>query len=163
MMDNDLRLRRMQEEAEDSKTGLILLDVVLGEGAHADPASELAPAIAAHKKARQDLEFVVLVVGTDEDPQNLDEQVAAFEKAGAVVLRSVAETVAYVAGRLAAGQTAETKAVAPFAEPLAAINVGVESFYESLKEQGAAAMQVDWRPPAGGNQDLADILAKMRT
>jgi FdrA protein len=163
MMDNDLRLRRMQEEAEDKETGLILLDVVLGEGAHADPASELAPAIVAHKKTRKDLEFVVLVVGTDEDPQNLDEQVAAFEKAGAVVLRSVAETVAYVAGRLAAGQAAATKAVAPFAEPLAAINVGVESFYESLKHQGAAAMQVDWRPPAGGNQDLADILAKMRT
>lgn len=163
MMDNDLRLRRMQEESKDKEVGLILLDVVLGEGAYADPASELAPAIAAHKKARKELEFVALVVGTDEDPQNLDEQVAAFEKAGAVVLRSVAETVAYVAARLATGKAAVTRAVATFSEPLAAINVGVESFYESLKEQGAAAMQVDWRPPAGGNQDLADILAKMRT
>ncbi len=163
MMDNDLRLRRMQEEAEDKEVGLILLDVVLGEGAHADPAKELAPAIAKHKKAHKDLEFVALVVGTDEDPQNLDEQVSAFEKAGAVVLRSVAETVAYVAARLAAGLPAAGQPVAAFSEPLAAINVGVESFYESLKAQGAAAMQVDWRPPAGGNEELASILAKMRT
>ena len=45
MIDNDLRLRRLRQEAADPEVGLILLDVVLGEGAHPDPASELAPAI----------------------------------------------------------------------------------------------------------------------
>ena len=47
-------------------------------------------------------------------------------------------------------------------QPLAAINVGLESFYASLVGQGAAAVQVDWRPPAGGNERLMAILAKMK-
>jgi FdrA protein len=46
--------------------------------------------------------------------------------------------------------------------PLAAINVGLESFYDSLCAQGAAAIQVDWRPPAGGDEKLAAILARLR-
>ena len=49
-----------------------------------------------------------------------------------------------------------------FARPLAAINVGLESFAENLKLQGAPVVHVDWRPPAGGNERLANILAKMR-
>ena len=45
MIDNDLRIRRMQQEAADPEVGMILFDVVLGEGSHPDPASELAPVI----------------------------------------------------------------------------------------------------------------------
>jgi FdrA protein len=161
MMDNDLRLRRMKQEAEDKEVGMILLDVVLGEGAHANPASELAPAITALRKARKDLEFVALVIGTDEDPQKIDEQIELLSKAGAVVFREVSATVDYVAHRLA--KPAPTiGTLTKFAEPLAAINVGVESFFDSLKSQGAQAVQVDWRPPASGNEDLMSLLEKMK-
>lgn len=163
MMDNDLRLRRMKQEAEDKEVGLILIDVVLGEGAHPDPASEMAPAIASLKKVRKDLDFLVLLVGTDEDPQELDRQSEAFTAAGAQVLREVAAVVEAVVASFAKAMDAEATPVRAFAEPLAAINVGIESFYESLKGQGADAVQVDWRPPAGGNEDLMSILEKMRT
>ena len=44
-------------------------------------------------------------------------------------------------------------------QSLAAINVGLESFYESLISQGAQAVHVEWRPPAGGNEKLAALLA----
>ncbi len=162
MMDNDLRLRRMKQEAEDKQVGLILLDVVLGEGSHADPASELAPAIQALKKARKELEFVALVIGTDKDPQQTKEQIKKLETAGAVVFREVAETVDYTAARLATTDISQAPPVKVFSEPLAAINVGVESFYNSLKAQGAQAVQVDWRPPASGNEDLMSILEKMK-
>jgi FdrA protein len=47
--------------------------------------------------------------------------------------------------------------------PMAAINVGLESFTSSLKSQDAAVVQVDWRPPAGGNEKLMDILERMKT
>ena len=47
--------------------------------------------------------------------------------------------------------------------PLAAINLGLESFYESITSQGAKCVQVEWRPPAGGNEKMMDILAKMRS
>jgi FdrA protein len=48
-------------------------------------------------------------------------------------------------------------------QPLAAINVGLESFYDSLISQGAQAVHVEWRPPAGGNEKMAALLAKMKS
>jgi hypothetical protein len=45
MIDNDLRMRRLLQEARDPETAVIMLDVVIGYGAHADPASELGKAI----------------------------------------------------------------------------------------------------------------------
>ena len=50
MIDNDLRIRRLLQEARDPEVAVILLDVVIGYGAHPDPAAELAPAI---QQARQ--------------------------------------------------------------------------------------------------------------
>jgi FdrA protein len=46
--------------------------------------------------------------------------------------------------------------------PLRIVNLGLTVFYESLKSQEAEVMQVDWKPPAGGNQELADILSRLR-
>jgi FdrA protein len=48
-------------------------------------------------------------------------------------------------------------------QPLAAINVGLESFTESLGDQGAQALQVDWRPPAGGDVKLMAILERLKS
>jgi len=45
---------------------------------------------------------------------------------------------------------------------VAAINVGLEAFYESLRAQGAAAVQVDWRPPAGGDERMMALLERMK-
>ena len=43
------------------------------------------------------------------------------------------------------------------------INVGLESFCNDLRDQEIECVQVDWRPPAGGNEELISILEKMRT
>jgi FdrA protein len=48
-------------------------------------------------------------------------------------------------------------------QPLAAINVGLESFTESLISQDAQVIQVDWRPPAGGDEKLMAILERMKS
>src|SRR5262249_52329301 len=50
MIDQTLRLERLAAGASDPATAVILLDVVLGHGAHPDPASELGPAIAAARE-----------------------------------------------------------------------------------------------------------------
>ncbi|WP_428561368.1 MAG: DUF1116 domain-containing protein [Solidesulfovibrio sp. DCME] len=42
------------------------------------------------------------------------------------------------------------------------VNVGLEGFYEELREQGVAAIQVDWRPPADGDSALIDKLARLQ-
>jgi FdrA protein len=164
MMDNDLRIRRLRQEAADPEVGLILLDIVLGEGAHPDPAAELAPVIAEVKSVRP-LEVVAIVIGTDEDPQNLGSQVERLAGAGAVLFRSTGEAVDYTVRRLARAPGPLGPPVSLDSlnqQPLAAINVGLESFYTSLVGQGAAAVHVDWRPPAGGNERLMAILAKMK-
>ncbi len=93
MIDQDLRLRRLRQEAADPQVGLILLDVVLGEGAHADPAGELGPAIAEVRARRPDLDVAAVVIGTDEDPQDLARQIETLERAGARVFRTVGELV----------------------------------------------------------------------
>lgn len=164
MMDNDLRVRRMRQEAADARVGMLLLDVVLGEGAHPDPAGELAPAIAECREiAGERLEVVTVVIGTDEDPQNCAGQVEQLRNAGARVFESVSAAVEYISARFAAPPAGSPPvAREALTTPVAAINVGVESFYESLKGQGAAALQVDWRPPAGGNEKMMDILARMK-
>ena len=163
MMDQELRLRRLRAEAADPHVGMILLDVVLGYGAHPDPAAELGPVIEEIRGQRQ-IEILAVVIGTDEDPQNLDDQIDRLSSAGARVFRDVTEAVGYVHRRRSTG----SEAVAPevsldgLAAPLSAINVGLESFYDSLLAQDAQAVHVDWRPPAGGNEKLMAILRKMR-
>ncbi|MBN1249546.1 MAG: DUF1116 domain-containing protein [Anaerolineae bacterium] len=42
-----------------------------------------------------------------------------------------------------------------FGQPLKAVNVGLASFAESLENQGAAVIDVDWRPPLPGYTHLA--------
>lgn len=162
MMDNDLRLRRLRQETADPEVGFILLDVVLGEGAHPNPAGELSPAIAEAVQAGK--KVVAIVVGTDEDPQDLNGQIEQLAAAGATVFSSTNEAVDYIFNRLPAPESS-TPPVSPaaFGGSLAAINVGLESFYESIKGQGGTAVQVEWRPPAGGNEKLMAILAKMKS
>jgi FdrA protein len=172
MMDNDLRIRRLQQEAEDPEVAVILLDVVLGYGAHPDPAGELAPAIAEARavaaEAGRTLEVVAVVVGTDEDPQDMEAQIEKLADAGARVETSNDAAVRYV-GRLVRPVSGHQSAVgfqpvdlAVLQKPLAAINVGLGSFTESLQAQDAPVIQVDWKPPAGGNERLMALLEKMK-
>lgn len=176
MMDNDLRIRRLEKEANDPEVAVIFLDVVLGFGAHPNPASELAPAIADARRIASDagryLEVVALVSGTDEDPQNMNEQIRQLKEAGAIVELSN-DAASRRVGRLARalnqrGFSPGTPTIPPVPlealnQPLAAINVGLESFYESLTTQGADVIHVDWKPAAGGNEKLMDILARMKS
>ena len=173
MIDNDLRIRRLEKESADPEVAALLLDVVLGYGAHADPASELAPAIASAiqtaKNAGRSLEVVAVVSGTDEDPQGLEKQIEALKAAGARVETSNDAATRYL-GRLiqAIEHSDQTAAAATpvdlgaIKNPLVGINVGLESFTESLIAQGAQAVQVEWKPSAGGNERLAGILERMK-
>jgi FdrA protein len=164
MIDNDLRIRRMRQEAADPAVGMILFDVVLGEGSHLDPAGELAPVIKEIQSSRKDIEFVAMVIGTDDDPQNIESQIDQLKDAGVKVYRTATQAVEYLSLRLGSGRKNEFVPVnlEPLKQPLAAINVGLESFYDSLISQGAQAVQVEWRPPAGGNEKLAALLARMK-
>jgi FdrA protein len=115
MIDQRLRLDRLAAEAADPATAVIMLDVVLGHGAHPDPAAELAPAIAAARAARvasaegsvsasgsggaggsgSELAVVVSLVGARSDPQRLTAQATALVAAGAHVFASNAQAARF--------------------------------------------------------------------
>lgn len=164
MMDNTLRIRRMQQEADDPMVGLIILDVVLGEGAHPDPAGTLAPVITEITDKGQ-ADVAVLLVGTEDDPQDLAAQREKLDQAGAHLFDSTVDLVAAIAESIVPAKADETAPVPTeaFGGTLAAINVGLESFYDSLAGQGAQAVQVAWRPPAGGNEKMMALLAKLKS
>lgn len=163
MMDNTLRIRRLREEAAQADVGLILLDVVLGEGAHPDPAGDLAPAIE-EVVAAQEIPVAVLLVGTEEDPQDLAAQAQTLEAAGATLFYDTTEVISAVSAALATSDVSGGAAVSlhDLERPLAAVNVGLESFYDSLKGQGAEVVHVAWRPPAGGDEKMMALLARLK-
>jgi FdrA protein len=184
MLDLDLRCQRLAREASDPEVAVILLDVVLGYGAHPDPTRDLAGAIrearARAQAAGRWLPVVVSVCGTDEDPQNYEAQVAALVDAGATVQVSNARAVR-LAGLIAeaAGSRgrphplmelpapspppplSEVSRILQLLQGPRVINVGLEAFADSLTAQGVEVVSVDWQPPAGGKQKLIDILDKL--
>ena len=95
MIDPTLRKQRILREARDPRTGTVLLDIVLGYGSHPDPAGALAPVIAqAKREAEKDgryLPIVASVVGTELDPQHLEEQEEKLKETEVVVLPSNAQ------------------------------------------------------------------------
>ena len=41
------------------------------------------------------------------------------------------------------------------------ISVGLEIFAETLEELGVPVVQLDWRPPAAGDQRLVELLSRL--
>jgi FdrA protein len=105
MIDGTLRREWIEREASDPATAVVLLDLVLGYGAHPDPAGELVPALQAARRAAaaagRGLAIAASVTGTERDPQPRSAQVAALRRAGALVMDSNAQA-ARLAARIAA-------------------------------------------------------------
>jgi hypothetical protein len=45
---------------------------------------------------------------------------------------------------------------------LAVGNVGLQVFAQACNDQQTPCVHVDWKPPAGGNKELADLLARLK-
>jgi hypothetical protein len=48
-----------------------------------------------------------------------------------------------------------------FTGPIIAVNIGLKSFGASLELQGVEVVQVDWTPPAGGDQEMLELLDEL--
>jgi len=46
----------------------------------------------------------------------------------------------------------------PLQQPMRVINIGLESFAEDLRNVDVPVIQMDWRPPAGGDMRLLALL-----
>ncbi|MGH2828599.1 MAG: FdrA family protein [Actinomycetota bacterium] len=91
MIDPSLRNERLEREAQDPSVGALVLDVVLGYGAHPDPAADLARVISGARDRRgDDLTIAVALCGAAGDPQDVAGQAAQLSAAGAFVTRNSA-------------------------------------------------------------------------
>jgi FdrA protein len=105
MIDGTIRREWIAREAADPSTAVLLLDAVLGYGAHPDPAGDIAPALerarAVAAAGGRRLAIVASVCGTDADPQGRAGQVEALVRRGVLVMPSNAQA-ARLAARIAA-------------------------------------------------------------
>jgi len=113
MIDFRLRSERIVAAAKDPATAVVLLDVVLGYGAHPDPAAALAPALAEARKmaarARRELAIVASVCGTAADPQDAARQERALRQAGVLLAPSNAQAARAAAALVGAGPAARRR------------------------------------------------------
>lgn len=95
MIEYSYRIERLKQEAADENTGVIIMDVVLGYGAHPDPSEELVPVITEilRDEENKDLKIVINIVGTDKDPQNIKVQIEKFKSAGAIIGETNAQAI----------------------------------------------------------------------
>jgi FdrA protein len=104
MIDPTLRMERIAVEASDPTCGVLLLDLVLGHGAHPDPADELADAVRSARRTAHDqgraLPVVVSLTGTDGDPQDRSRCEHALASAGAGVFLSNSQAARHALGLL---------------------------------------------------------------
>ncbi len=183
MIDPTTRIDAIKKFGADPKTGILLLDVVLGYGSHPDMAGVLAPVIRETlenaRKAGRQLHVIATVCGTRQDPQNYDQSVAVLKAAGALVEDSNAKAVRLALQLKGVTYTEADKQVVKrnfqkvalpqpsnqLMELLTTkprvINIGLESFNESILKFGGKSVQYTWRPVAGGNKKLIRILNKL--
>ena len=97
MIDPAVRDAPLVEALADPEVSVILIDIVLGLGAHPDPAGHLVGVLAGRGRTR----IVASVTGTDADPQNRTNQVRTLTAAGVTVADSNADAAAAAIAALA--------------------------------------------------------------
>ena len=83
----------LRAAAEDPSVGVLLFDVLLGEGAHADPAAVFLAAVREGLERRQGGDMVVIasITGTQDDPQGFARSKALLKAGGAAVAPTAAK------------------------------------------------------------------------
>ncbi len=107
MIDPQGRAELLGREGQDPSVAVLLIDVVLGYGAHPDPASILAPACREVSTQPDAPVVVAYVLGTDGDPQGYGAQSRQLETAGCLLAPTGAR-----AALLAAAVAARRPAIA---------------------------------------------------
>jgi FdrA protein len=105
MIDQTVRCELLLAMLTSPAVGLVLLDLVLGDGAHPDPAPELVQVMERAWKINPSRpRLLVSVSGTRADPQNLERQRDLLTRAGMQVLPSAALAAADAAKLLSLGK-----------------------------------------------------------
>lgn len=83
MIEPSIRDEAVKAALSDTRVGVLLVDMVIGYGAHADPATHFVNSLKKHR--HNDIDIVASVTGTDDDPQNRSNQMSILSQAGVIV------------------------------------------------------------------------------
>ena len=183
MIDPSIRIEKLKEFGNDKNTGIILLDIVLGYGAHEDMAGELAPIIRQildeAKSEGRKLYIIGTVCGTKGDPQDYVKSQTVLEEAGMIVKESNVQAVRLALNLMGKDMNEADKELREYkgeikplpelspaisellSEKPRIVNIGIKGFTEPVHKYGGKVVQFDWKPIAGGNQKLIKILQKL--
>ncbi len=184
MIDPAKRIECMQEAVDDESTGVVLLDIMLGYGSHADMAGSLIPTIKELQEkadaAGRKVFFIATVCGTRRDYQGYDDAVNKLKEAGVIVcennklacrtaIRAIGRDFQEPVKEVRAKKVVKVEKAAPseklralLSEKPRIINIGLKSFAEVVEQFGCEVVQYDWMPPAGGNVELIKTLNFLR-
>jgi len=86
MLEPLVRTPHLIDELNDPSNAVIMLDIVLGYGAHSNPAAAVAEAVNETLNNATDKPIVIAsVCGTEDDPQNYQQQCAELIQSGIVL------------------------------------------------------------------------------
>jgi FdrA protein len=131
---------------------------------------------------------IAAVCGTQEDPQDYDQQCRVLRKNGIILAENNAQAIRLATAVV--GVRSEAGSAGPVAESIKlkppttgsdnrtpevpahlpallstgpkVINLGLELFATQLTACGVPVVHADWRPPAGGDTRLASLLERLR-
>lgn len=94
MIDPSVRDAALRAALDDTRVGIILVDVVIGYGAHADPAGHMVGVLEQHA-GPDGPAIIASVTGTDDDPQVRSRQVKKLAAAGIHVAPTNADAASW--------------------------------------------------------------------
>ena len=56
-----------------------------------------------------------------------------------------------------------TKQPTLLSHDLKVVNIGISTFADDLRSQGVKVVRVEWRPPAGGDEEMLNLLERLRS
>lgn len=165
MIDPALRNQLITDLGSQPQVRVLLVDVVIGYGATADPAASLVEAwqkAYAVRDIDQPLFAIATVTGTERDPQCRSLQIATLEDAGIAVVSSLPEATLLAAELIRPSQPLSHQSSPSLLEKVAVINAGLRSFALDLQAAEKPVVHYQWAPVAGGNKKLARLLERLQ-
>lgn len=162
MIDPTTRSIEIEKLAAMPDVGVLLLDVVLGYGACADPAGAVVEAVEQVRATRNaPLVTIATLTGTDADPQGRSGQTDILRGAGIAVVETLEEAVLLAISLTHHQDSRPSVEPNPLLDGVQVINAGLRSFALDLQSSGTPVVHYQWAPIAGGNARLASLLKQL--
>lgn len=162
MIDPTTRSIEIEKLVAMPDVGVLLLDVVLGYGACADPAGAVVEAVEQVRATRNaPLVTIATLTGTDADPQGRSGQTDILRDAGIAVVETLEEAVLLAISLTHHQDSRPSVEPNPLLDGVQVINAGLRSFALDLQSSGTPVVHYQWAPIAGGNARLASLLKQL--